>query len=331
MERAAKRVLSERAWYYFSSSAEDTASYHNNVHDWGKVLFRPRVMKNVKTVNTQRKILGFNSSQPFFIAPAAMGRLGHPDGELCLARGASRYNIPYFVSDGSTVAHSELIQCHKEEQGGGALFYQLYVKKKRNLTIQRIRMARELGFKALVITVDTAVMGIRESDDRYLIKDQLTRTGKYEPLWGSKPDGPVGDDYVLRGIHDATLNWEDLGWMKEEWGNAGPVCIKGIQTAEDAKIACDLGVTSIYLSNHGGRQIDDGPSSLRTLLELRRFYPEVFEKCEVLVDGGVRRSKDILKALCLGATAVGIGRPFMYALSAYGTEGVLKTIQSKLK
>jgi L-lactate dehydrogenase (cytochrome) len=278
----------------------------------------------------RRKILGFESDLPFFIAPAAMAQLGHPDGELCLARGASEYNLPYCASDSSSISHAELMQYHRGSgQGGGALFYQLYIKKRKDFTIQRIRMARELGYKALVITADTAVLGIREDDERYRVRDAISKNGKYVPIWGKKPKEIGGDDYVFRGVHDSAFNWEDLQWVKEEWGNSGPICIKGIMTAEDAKIACELGVDAIYLSNHGGRQIDSGPSSLRTLLEIRRFYPEIFGKCEVLMDGGVRRSKDILKALCLGATAVGVGRPFMYALSAYGTEGVLKTIQSK--
>lgn len=328
MELAAKRVLPERAWTYYASAAEDLQSHRHNLCDWDRVLFRPRVLRNVKRVNMQRKILDFSSNFPFFIAPAAMARLGHPDGELCLARGAARYNIPYCSSNSSSVSHEDLTQCLKE-QAGGCLFFQLYVKKKKEDTIEHIRRARVLGFKALVITADTAVVGIREEDDRYRIREAFKRSEKFVPFWGAAPVGK-DDDYVLRGAHSSTLNWDDLEWIKEEWGDAGPICIKGILTAEDAKIACDMGVQSIYLSNHGGRQLDSAPSSLRALLEIRKFYPEVFEKCEVLLDGGVRRSRDILKALCLGARAVGLGRPFMYALSAYGTEGVLKTIQSEI-
>jgi len=133
---------------------------------------------------------------------------------------------------------------------------------------------------------------------------------------------------ILRGVTSSTLDWEDLPWIREAWGNAGPVVLKGIQTAEDAKKAADLGL-GIYLSNHGGRQIDYGPSSIRTLLEIRKFCPEIIGKVDIVLDGGVRRGTDVLKAICLGASAVALGRPFMYALGAYGTEGVLKTIQCR--
>lgn len=198
-------------------------------------------------------------------------------------------------------------------------------------TIQHIRHARALGFKALVVTVDCAVTGIREEDDRYRIRHAFERGEKFVPFWGSRPPPGKDDMYVLRGSHSSTFNWDDLEWIKKEWGNAGPISIKGIMTVEDAKIACEMGFSSIYISNHGGRQMEASPSSLHVLLELRKFYPEIFDKCEILLDGGVRRARDILIALCLGVRAVGLGRPFMYALSAYGTEGVLKAIQRKIE
>jgi L-lactate dehydrogenase (cytochrome) len=332
IELAAKRTLSERAWSYFSSSAEDLQSHYHNLHDWDRILFRPRILRNVKRVEMHRNILGFQSNLPFFIAPAARGRLAHPDGELCLARGAARYNIPYCSSNASSVLHEEIAQCLNEEQTGGCLFFQLYARKLKEDTIHQIREGRRLGYKALVITVDAPVVGIREADDRARMKEASQNNEPYVPTWSYVPgDSPseVKDDYVFRGPLSSTLNWDDLQWIKDEWGSVGPISIKGILTAEDAKTACDMGIDSIYLSNHGGRQLDSAPSPLRALLEIRKFYPEVFDKCEILLDGGVRRSRDILKALCLGATAVGIGRPFMYALGAYGTDGVFKTIQSE--
>lgn len=326
MEHAAKAILSERAWIYYSSAAEDLRSHQSNLYDWDRISFRPRILRNVKRLDMQRKILGFSSSLPFFIAPAAMARLGHPDGELCLAKGAARQDIPYCVSNASSVSHADIMKCLIEERAGGCLMFQLYAKKKREDTVQQIRQARELGFKALIITADTAVVGIREEDDRYKVKNALSKSQKYVPPWEA---GSRDAEFVPRGVHSSTLNWDDISWIKEEWGNSGPVAIKGVQTAEDAKIAYEMGIDGVYLSNHGGRQLDSAPSSLRTLIEIRRFCPEVFDRCDVLVDGGIRRSRDALKALCLGATAVGFGRPFMYALSAFGTDGVLKTIQSK--
>lgn len=213
---------------------------------------------------------------------------------------------------------------------GGCLFFQLYVKKSKQETIANIQRARDLGCKALVITVDTNVVGIREEDDRLKIREALRNGQQHISPWRATLSN-TDPEAVLRGPHSSTLNWEDLTWIKEAWQHAGPICLKGILTAEDAKIACDMGMDAVYLSNHGGRQLDSSPSALAALIEIRRFYPEVFSKCQILLDGGVRRGADILKALCLGATGVGLGRPFMYALSAYGTQGVHQAIESKFQ
>ena len=329
-ENAAKGVVTDRAWTYYSSAAEDLQSHQTNLDDWKRVTFRPRVLRNVQQVNMKRRLLRYDSSLPIFIAPAALARLGHPDGELCLARGASKQNIPYGVSTASSVSAEDLSRCMYDEAGGGCLWFQLYVKKQQSETRSIIHRAKELGFKALLVTVDTPVVGKREEDDRHKANVALAAGETTVPIIASTTVH-TDEIMVFRGPYSSTFTWEDLAWIREEWGNAGPICLKGITTAEDAKLACDFGVESILLSNHGGRQLDSAPSSLRTLLEIRRFCPEVLDRCEVLVDGGARRGNDILKALCLGARGVGFGRPFMYALSAYGTEGVTKAIQSECR
>ncbi|KIX98608.1 uncharacterized protein Z520_05909 [Fonsecaea multimorphosa CBS 102226] len=326
LELAAKDVLSERAWIYYSSAAQDRRTLGHNLDDWKRIRFRPRVMRNVKKVNTRRTILGFQSSLPFFIAPCALARLGNPDGELCLVRGAARANIPYCPSNSASVSHDALADCLASEGSGGCLFFQLYVKRSQKETLDSIRRARDLGYKALVITVDTNVVGIREDDDNFKIREALKNGQQHLSPWRAAWSNP-DPDAVLRAPHSSTLNWEDLHWIKDAWQNAGPICLKGILAAEDAQIACDYGVDAIYLSNHGGRQLDSATSALAVLMEIRRLCPEVLTRCQVLLDGGVRRGGDILKALCLGAAGVGLGRPFMYALSAYGTEGVHKAIE----
>lgn len=270
----------------------------------------------------QTTIMGQASSLPFFIAPAAMARLGHEDGELCLARGAARYNIPYCSSGYSSVDHAELIDAMRAEQKGGVMLFQLYVPILKKNAIKLIANARRLGYKALVITVDTAVVGKREEDDRY--KTELDLAAGIEIKRTTEIAGAAP---ILRGAHSSTLDWSDLSWIRETWGDAGPVVLKGVQTAEDALMAAQAGVDGIYLSNHGGRQLDHAPSSIRTLLEIRKFYPDVLRRVEVYMDGGVTRGTDIIKALSLGARACALGRPFMYALSAYGTDGVCKAIQ----
>ena len=321
-ESAAKKVVSRKAWVYFKYGADSLTSCETNRTDWSKVSLRPRILRNVAKVSMRRTVMSHASAFPFFIAPFARARLGHDDGELCLARGAARHNIPYCSSTYSSVSHTDLAHCLESEGQGGALLFQLYVPiVKRNAT-KLIAEARRFHYKALVIMVDSAVIGKREEDDRY--KAELDYAAGIEIPRTESVDGEAP---ILRGAHTSTLDWDDLSWIREVWDNAGPVILKGIQTAENALKAAQVGVDGINLSNHGGRQMDHAPSSLRTLLEIRKFYPDVLNRVEVYLDGGITRGTDVIKALCLGAEAVGLGRPFLYALSAYGTEGVGKAIQ----
>ena len=327
IEKAAERIVSKAAWVYFHSAADGLGSLENNRDDWRKVTLRPRVMRNVRRVNMQRRMLGVECKLPIWIAPAARAKLVHEDGELCLARGAAKAGVVYCPSTFSTVEHEELVKCVKKEKrdGLGGLFFQLYVNHERAKTVELIGMARELGFKALVITGDTPVVGKREEDERYRA-ELSTVTGDDTLLteWSRPQETEEGPP--LRGHNSSTLNWDDLPWIREAWRNAGPIALKGIQTAEDAALAAEYGVDAIYLSNHGGRQCDDAPSAIRTLLEIRKFYPHLLGKMEIYLDGWVRRGADVIKALCLGATGVALGRPFMYSV-AMGNEGVMKVIQ----
>lgn len=334
-EISAKKVMNKRAWTYIHSAADSLGSLNTNKGDWAKVSLRPRVLRDVTHVDMSRTIMGHKSALPFFIAPAAMAKLAHPDGELCLVRGAAHHNISYCASSYSSISHEDLAAELKTYGKGnrGCLMFQLYVAHQKEETLKRIAVARFLGFKALAITVDTAVVGKREEDERYKAElDMQAGSGNSSDLpQASNIHLPTAAERpVLRGVHSSTLNWNDLPWIQKAWGDSGPVVIKGVQSAEDAKKAYEIGLDGIYLSNHGGRQIDDGPSSIRTLLEIRRFCPEIMSgKMQIYMDGGCRRGADIIKALALGATAVGMGRPFLYALGGYGTDGVMKVIQGK--
>jgi L-lactate dehydrogenase (cytochrome) len=339
MELAAEKIISRSAWTYFHSAADSLGSYENNKNDWKKVTFRPRIMRSVAKVSMERKMFGRKCRLPFFIAPAARAALVHDDGEKCLVRGAAKCGIGYCASSYSSIEHEELakeferVEVSEGDDRYGALWFQLYVAKKRERTIELIEMAKRLGFKALVVTVDTAVVGKREEDERYRAELSTAAGNEAQLLEWKNPGQLQGEDApVLRGHHSSTLNWEDLGWIKEAWGwpKTGPIALKGIQTVEDAAMAAAYGVDAIYLSNHGGRQCDDAPSSIRTLLEIRKFHPEILRKVEVYLDGGVRRGADVLKALCLGATGVALGRPFMYSV-AYGDQGVEKVISSEFR
>lgn len=322
-EEIARLTASENAWVYYSSAADSLTSCKTNSNDWSKVTFRPRVLRNVAKLDMKQKIMGHLSALPIFAAPAARAKLGDPDGELCIVRGTSRAKVPYCTSNMSSTTHSEMASCLKTENESGsqgALFWQLYVPVDKPKARKLVAEAKQLGFKALVVTVDSPVIGKREADD-------LLKAGVDDKL-DVLPDLD-NDTFVPRGVHNSTLDWNDLNWIREEWADTGPVVLKGIQTAEDALLAMEAGVDGIYLSNHGGRQLDYAPSSMRALLEIRKFHPQVLERMEVYLDGGCRRGSDVVKALCLGATAVGFGRPFLYALTSYGTAGVERAIRSE--
>lgn len=303
------------------------ASVKRNRRHWAAISFYPRVLRNVSAVSMRCLVMGSPSSLPIFIAPAAAAKLGHPEGELCLARGAARMAIPQCVCTYSSVSNEEIVACFNNEplRRGGVLFFQLYVPKIKRNAERLINRARSLGFQALIITVDSPVIGKRDGDDRLKAiqehQDEIKAQSPGEYL-------PGEEEATLRGVHCSTLEWSDLDWIRKLWGPK-PIILKGIQSAEDAYQATKYGVDGIYLSNHGGRQLDFAPTSVQTLLEIKVRYPQVFQKLDVYVDGGVSRGSDVVKALCLGARAVGVGRGFMYALSAYGTDGVLRAIESE--
>ncbi|KAJ9144127.1 Cytochrome b2 [Pleurostoma richardsiae] len=329
LEQVARVKLSPMALAYYSTAAETHGAFDHNHRDWRRIGLRPRVLRNVTKVTMRTRIMaskdkGPNSSLPIFISPAAAAGLGHPDGERCLARGAARMDIPQCVCTAASVPPRQIMAAFRADplRRGGVLFFQLYVPKVKRNAAKLIAMAKAAGFEALIVTVDTPVIGKRDADDRFRRPADVPQDGELlPPLPGDEP-GP------LRGYHDTTLVWEDLDWIRSLWGADKPIIVKGIQTVEDALQATRHGaVDAIYLSNHGGRQLDHAPSAVQTLLAIREQHPEILEQTEIYLDGGVRRGTDVVKALCLGARAVGLGRGFLYALSAYGTDGVVRAIQ----
>ena len=197
-----------------------------------------------------------------------------------------------------------------------SFFLQLYVNSDRRKSTQLLQKARELGVKAIFVTVDAHVPGKREADER-IASENISSPISGSASGNDKKGGGLGR--LMGQYLDQTLNWDDIPWIRET--SKLPIVIKGIQTAADAKKALDYGCEGIFISNHGGRSLDTVQPSILTLLELHKICPEVFHHMEVYVDGGITRGSDILKAICLGATAVGIGRPYLYSL-AYGQEGV---------
>lgn len=342
IELAASKSLPRDAWAYFHSASDSLGAERNNRVDWTKIILRPRVLRNVMRVDMTQTIMGQRSALPFFVAPAARAKLAHPEGEYCIVRGVARAGIPYCTSTVSSISHADLARVLREETQNkpqedsttttGCLFFQLYAGIDPAGSDERIQTAIELGFKAVVLTVDSAVVSKREEDERHLAEVEWTDSQRIidTSKWIKQFDDPTVS--VLRGHHSCTLDWKEVKRLKELWARNtvnGPFVLKGIQTVEDAVMAVEeAGIKVIYLSNHGGRQCDDAPSAIRTLLEIRRFAPHLLDKAEFYLDGGVRRGADIVKAIALGARGVAMGRPFMYALGAYGTEGVERVIKS---
>lgn len=337
-ENAARAVLPYKSYTYVSTSANTGLSLKGNVDDWGRVNFRPRVMHNVGDVDTRRKIFGHESPYPFYISP--MGTMGaiHEGAESEMYRGAVRKGIHVVVSTASTRSTEQIMQDFVDAQNklkcasSTRLFYQYYMPVDKKKALELIRIVKRCGYKGLWITVDTPILGKRTAD-RYLQAEEAMAVGIEEESTGTWEAGgdntfaPAMGGRAPQGQLSPHTTWEDLKWIRDEW--EGSIVLKGIQCAEDAKLAMDYGCDGILLSNHGGRQLHTAPSALMTLCEIRTYCPEVLKKMEVFLDGGLRDGNDVLKALCLGATAVGVGRPFLYALGAYGSKGVERCVDGE--
>ncbi|KAI0439159.1 FMN-dependent dehydrogenase-domain-containing protein [Xylaria telfairii] len=334
-EAAAKAVMPRKPWTYVSSSSHDGSALRGNMASWRAVKFRPRIFQDVRTVDPQTTILGSPSAFPFYVSPMGQIGRGHPAGEIGVVRALARRGVHGVISTETTAKMEEIAVAFAKEKKKVAearknasvtgveqerleaqLHFQLYIPDDRAISIQRIRRARATGvFRSLWVTVDTAVLGKRTADRKLQAAEALAASPELAESAGFGLLSHAGDSQL-----NASLTWEDLKWIKSEWG--GPVVLKGVQTAEDAARAADLGVDGVLLSNHGGRQMHDAPDALTTLLEIRTYYPAVLDKLEIFLDGGCRDGADVLKAICLGAKAVGVGRPFFYALAAYGEKGI---------
>jgi L-lactate dehydrogenase (cytochrome) len=338
----ARRRVPQSVFDYLDGGAEGEVTLRENCRIFNDVTFRPRHAVALADCSLCTTVLGFKLSLPFLLAPVGYSRLMHPGGEVVAARAAGRAGTAYILST---------ISGHKLEDvkagSSGPVFYQLYLMGGRGAAEGAIERARVAGFSALFVTIDTPVSGIRERDFRNGMKE-LVSGGLFEkipylpqilsrPGWlfsflrdGGVPalpnvvvpgKGPMPLTDVATALAESTVTWADLRWIREIW--KGPIVIKGVLTADDALRSIDEGAAAISVSNHGGRQLDGVPASLRALPEV---VDAVKGRIEILMDGGIRRGTDIAKALAMGARAVLCGRAYAYGLAAAGEAGVDRAI-----
>ncbi|KAG9038297.1 hypothetical protein FRB95_002258 [Tulasnella sp. JGI-2019a] len=324
-EAVAKLTLTDKAWAYYSSAADDEITHRENRAAFQRIWFRPRVLRDVTNVDWSTTILGHKTSLPIYMSATALGKLGHPDGEINLVKAAGKHSVIQMIPTLASCSFDEMMDAAVP---GQVQFMQLYVNKDREKTKRIVQRAEQRGVKALFITVDAPQLGRREKDMRMKFEDEGSAVQKESK---TKVDRNQGAARAISSFIDPGLSWKDIPWFRSITNM--PLILKGVQCWEDAVLAYEHGCEGIVLSNHGGRQIDTSRSGIEVLVEVvdelkkRGMFRNPGQRFEIFVDGGVRRASDVLKAIALGATAVGLGRAFIYASSAYGQEGVEKAIQ----
>jgi isopentenyl diphosphate isomerase/L-lactate dehydrogenase-like FMN-dependent dehydrogenase len=343
LRRAAKRRLPRIVFDYIDGGAEAELTLRANCQAFEAVTFRPRCAIAMPGCDLRTTVLGNSLSMPLILAPVGSCRLMYPRGEEAAARAAGKAGIIYTLST--------LSGCRLEDVAAASnapVWYQLYLVGGRDCALAVIERARAAGFSALVVTIDTAVAGLRERDLRNGAKELLSgKLGAMLPFVNqllTKPrwlaayladgglmkfanviipgKGPMLYADITTALEQAVVTWQDLSWIRDAW--RGTIIIKGVHTGEDARRAVDAGADALVVSNHGGRQLDGVAPTLQVLPEV---LSAVGDRVEVLLDGGVRRGSDIVKALCLGARAVLTGRAYAYGLGAAGEAGVTRAIE----
>jgi isopentenyl diphosphate isomerase/L-lactate dehydrogenase-like FMN-dependent dehydrogenase len=339
----AERRLPRAVFDYLDGGAEGEVTLEENCAAFKEIVFKPRQAVTIPSCDLRTRVLGFDLSFPAMLAPVGYSRIMHPGGEVVAARAAGAAGTGYILS---TISGHPLEDVRAA--CSGPVFYQLYLVGGRKAAEGSIERARAAGFNALVCTIDTSIAGQRERDIRNGIKELLGPSVLAKiphipqvlarPAWlmrflldGGVPDlpnvvipgkGPMKLIDVAAALGQANVTWEDMRWIRECW--PGPMIVKGVLTADDARRAVDAGAAAVVVSNHGGRQLDSVSATIRALPEI---VAAVGGQLEVLMDGGIRRGSDIVKAICLGARAVLCGRAYAYGLSAAGEAGVTRAIE----
>jgi 4-hydroxymandelate oxidase len=314
-ERAAREVLAPGVYGYYAGGAGDERTLRDNQRAFRRRRLRPRMLVDVSNVTTASTVLGAPVSMPVLVAPTALHRLAHPAGEGATARAAARAGTVMCLSTIATSTPAEVA----DAAPSGRRWFQVYVFRDRGVTRSFVEQAVERGYEALVLTVDAPMFGHRERDLRtgFVVPPEFA-----VPSFAAAVGGPVAATAAeIADQFDPALSWRDVELLAAE--SNVPLLVKGILTAEDARLARDHGAAGVVVSNHGGRQLDGVPASLDALPEI---VDAVGDELEVLVDGGIRRGTDVIVALALGARAVLVGRPVLWGLAVDGEEGVYRVL-----
>ncbi|XP_034102246.1 uncharacterized protein LOC117566807 [Drosophila albomicans] len=315
-EQQADRKLEKSAKDYYKSGAGDQFTLGLNREAFKRLRLRPRCLRDVSQLDISTTILGHQQKWPLGIAPTAMQKMAHPDGEIGNARAAGKAGSIFILSTLSTTSLEDLSAGAPDT----TKWFQLYIYKDRSLTEKVVRRAEKANFKALVLTIDAPIFGHRRNDvrNKFSLPSHLCLANfQGEQANGVITEGGSGINEYVASQFDASITWKDIAWLKQL--THLPIVVKGVLTAEDAVLAREFGCAGIIVSNHGARQIDTVPASIEALPEIVRA---VGEDLVVMLDGGIMQGNDIFKALALGAKTVFIGRPAVYGLAYNGQKGV---------
>ncbi len=336
MRRLAKARIPRFAFDYIDGGADDEITLRRNTERLRTIELAQRALVDVREIDTSVEIMGSRASLPLILAPTAMQRMFHHEGERAAAAAAADAGIPYALSTLGTTSVEDVAKVHP-----GPKWFQIYVWKDHGLVREVLARAKAAGFTGAVLTVDLAVGGNRERDPRNgfgippKMSPQLAIQALMRPAWLLKYrqggplmpanfDVPADPQLLAQQVaaqYDQGVTWDNARWMLDAWD--GPFAIKGIGCAEDARRALDIGASCVWVSNHGGRQLDTAPATIDVLPEV---VDAVGGKAEIVFDSGVRRGTDVVKALAAGATSVAIGKAYLYGLAAAGRPGVAKAI-----
>jgi L-lactate dehydrogenase (cytochrome) len=340
LRRLAKRRLPRVVFDYIDGGADAEVTLRDNVKAFEQLTFRPRGAVAIPSIDTKTTVIGAQLEVPFILAPVGSSRMFYPNGEVLAARAAGKAGTAYILS---TLSGTPMEQVRAATPGPA--WYQVYLCGGREASINMLKRAKAAGFTALVVTIDTGVPGLRERDLRNGIKELLGRGISGVPYLGQMlakpawiagmladgglmtfpnvllPSGPMPYADVGKTLEESVVCWDDLKWIRDLWD--GQIIVKGVHTGEDAERVVAEGADALIVSNHGGRQLDGVPGSIRSLPEV---VSAVGDRIQVLVDGGIRSGGDVVKALSLGAKAVLIGRAYAYGLAAAGEPGVARAI-----